>query len=140
MRVAVAAAYRPSSAPERLALAAAPLVPASLAYPAVHAATGFAPVCPLREVTGVPCPFCGGTTSATALADGRVAEALAANPFVPALAVALAGVLLLVVARALGWAAPPRSWPRDRQRTAALAAGALVAASWVVQLVRYDWL
>jgi hypothetical protein len=97
-------------------------------------------VCPLRAVTGVPCPFCGGTTAATALADGHLADAVAANPFVPALAVVLAGVLVLVVARALGWAAPPRSWPRDRQRTGALVAGALVAASWVFQLVRYDWL
>jgi hypothetical protein len=135
-----ALAYRPSSAPERAALASAALVPAAFLYPAVHAATGFAPVCPLREVTGVPCPFCGGTTSATALAGGRLSDALAANPFVPVLAVALAGVLLLVVARALGRAAPPRSWPRDRQRTAALVAGAIVAASWAFQLVRYDWL
>jgi hypothetical protein len=133
-------AYRPSSVPERLAMTAAALVPAAIAYPAVHAATGFAPVCPLREVTGVPCPFCGGTTSATALAGGRLSDALAANPFVPVLAVALAGVLLLVAARALGRVAPPRSWPQGRQRTAALAAGALVAASWVFQLVRYDWL
>jgi len=138
--VSTTLAYRPSSVPERLALTAAALVPAAIAYPAVHAATGFAPVCPLREVTGVPCPFCGGTTSVTALAGGRLSDALAANPFVPALAVALAVVLLLVVARALGRAAPPRSWPSTRQRTAVLAAGALVAASWAFQLVRYDWL
>ena len=136
----VTVAYRATSTPERLAVAAAALVPAAVAYPALHAATGFAPVCPLREVTGVPCPFCGGTTAATALADGRLADALAANPFVPALAVVLAGVLLLVVARALGLAAAPRSWPRDRQRIGALVAGALVTASWVFQLARYDWL
>ena len=139
MKVAVAT-YRPRSTPERMAVAAAAIVPAAIAYPAVHAATGFAPVCPLREVTGVPCPFCGGTTAATALADGRLAEAVAANPFVPALALVLAGVLLLVAARVLGLAAPPRSWPRDRQRTGALVAGALVTASWVFQLGRYGWL
>jgi hypothetical protein len=139
VKVAVAS-YRPRSTPERLAVVAAALVPAAIAYPAVHAATGFAPVCPLREVTGVPCPFCGGTTAATALADGRLADALTANPFVPALAVVLAGVLLVVAARALGLVAPPRSWPRDRQRTAALVAGALVTASWAFQLGRYGWL
>ena len=139
MSVAVAA-YRPSSAPERMALAMAALVPAAIAYPTVHAATGFAPVCPLRAVTGVPCPFCGGTTSATALAQGHLADALAANPFVPALTVVLAGVLLLVAARALGWAAPARPWPRHWQRTGALVAGALVTASWVFQLGRYGWL
>jgi hypothetical protein len=135
-----AVAYRPSSTPERLALVAAALVPAAILYPAVHALTGFAPVCPLRRVTGIPCPFCGGTTAATALADGRLSDALAANPVVPALTVVLAGVFVLVVARALGWAAPPRSWPRDRQRTGALVAGALVAASWVFQLARFGWL
>ena len=134
------ATYRPSSTPERMAVMGAALVPAALAYPTVHALTGFAPVCPLRAVTGVPCPFCGGTTSATALADGRLSDALAANPFVPALAVVLAGALLLLAARALGWAAPPRSWPRDRQRTGALVAGALVATSWLFQLARYGWL
>jgi Protein of unknown function (DUF2752) len=139
VKVAVAT-YRPRSTPERLAVVAAALVPAALAYPAVHAATGFAPVCPLREVTGVPCPFCGGTTAATALADGRLSDALAANPFVPALAVVLAGVLLVVAARALGLATPPRSWPRDRQRTGALVVGALVTASWAFQLGRYGWL
>jgi hypothetical protein len=138
--VSTTLAYRPSSVPERLAVTAAALVPAAIAYPALHAATGFAPVCPLREVTGVPCPFCGGTTSATALAGGRLTDALAANPFVPVLAVALAGVLLLVVARAVGRVAPPRSWPQGRQRAAALASGALVAASWAFQLARYDWL
>ena len=136
----VAVAYRPSSTPERLAVVAAALIPAAIAYPALHAATGFAPVCPLREVTGVPCPFCGGTTAATALADGRLVDALAANPFVPALTVVLAGVLLLVVARALGLATPPRSWSGDRQRTGALVAGALVTASWLFQLGRYGWL
>ena len=139
MRTAVAA-YRPTSTPERMALMGGALVPAAIAYPAVHALTGFAPVCPLRAVTGIPCPFCGGTTAATALAGGRLGEALAANPFVPALAVVLAGVLVLVVARSLGWAAPPRSWPRDRQRTGALVAGALVAVSWVFQLARFGWL
>jgi len=139
VRTAVAA-YRPSSTPERMALLFAALVPAAIAYPAVHALTGFAPVCPLRRFTGVPCPFCGGTTAATDLAGGRLGDALAANPFVPALAVLLAGVLVLVGARALGWAAPPRSWPRDRQRTGALIAGALVAASWIFQLGRYGWL
>jgi hypothetical protein len=134
------AAHRPRSAPERVALTAAFLVPAAFAYPTVHALTGLAPLCPLRTVTGVPCPFCGGTTSATALAGGRLGDALAANPFVPVLTVVLAGLLLLVAARALGWADPPRSWSRQRQRTGALVAGALVIASWFFQLGRYGWL
>jgi len=138
--VNLALPHRPTSAPERLALVGAALVPAAALYPALHDATGLRTVCPLQAVTGIPCPFCGGTTAATELASGHLGDALAANPFVPVLALALAGVLLLVVARALGRAAPPRSWPRSSQRLAALAAGALVTASWVFQLGRYGLL
>ena len=38
--------------------------------------------CPLREWTGLPCPTCGGTMTAVALAAGRWTEALQANPLV----------------------------------------------------------
>jgi hypothetical protein len=36
--------------------------------------------CPLRTLTGVPCPLCGMTTSVTAMSRLRIGEALAANP------------------------------------------------------------
>jgi hypothetical protein len=52
------------------------------------------PPCPLRTVTGIPCPLCGMTRGVTALVHGDVAEALLLNP-ASYLAVALA-VLLLV--------------------------------------------
>ncbi len=38
--------------------------------------------CPLRDITGLPCPTCGGTHSAAAVAAGRWVEALRANPVV----------------------------------------------------------
>jgi hypothetical protein len=38
--------------------------------------------CAFRELTGVPCPTCGGTRGALALLDGRVLDALAYNPLV----------------------------------------------------------
>jgi uncharacterized membrane protein AbrB (regulator of aidB expression) len=50
--------------------------------------------CPLRTVTGVPCPFCGLTTSVKATLRGDVHAAAAANPF--GLLVVLAAILLLV--------------------------------------------
>lgn len=40
--------------------------------------------CPLRDLTGLPCPTCGGTHAAVSLAQGRVAEAFASSPLVAA--------------------------------------------------------
>src|SRR5438874_12841433 len=50
--------------------------------------------CPLRTLTGVPCPLCGGTTSVEDVFRGHVVAALQANPIGPA--VVVAAVLLLV--------------------------------------------
>jgi hypothetical protein len=36
--------------------------------------------CPLRELTGVPCPLCGMTTSVTATVELDLGAAVAANP------------------------------------------------------------
>ena len=46
--------------------------------------------CPLRSLTGVPCPFCGMTRAVVAAAHGHLGASLAFNPagiFVLALAV-----------------------------------------------------
>jgi hypothetical protein len=39
-----------------------------------------ATLCLLRATTGLPCPFCGGTTAAVDLGHGRPVDALAASP------------------------------------------------------------
>ena len=44
-------------------------------------------LCPLRTVTGVPCPLCGMTTSVEATIHLRLGDAVAATP---------AGVLLVI--------------------------------------------
>jgi hypothetical protein len=49
------------------------------------------PRCPLRTLTGIPCPTCGTTRAALALLDGRVTAALASNPLST-----LAGVAFVV--------------------------------------------
>lgn len=54
----------------------------------------FVPPCPLRTVTGIPCPLCGMTRGVTALVHGDFAHALMMNPGAY-LAVALAVVLLV---------------------------------------------
>jgi Protein of unknown function (DUF2752) len=133
-----ALAWRPVSTAERLGLTGLAAAGASFAYPAVSAATGLQVLCPLRLLTGVPCPFCGMTTAATALAGGEPAAALAANPFVLVLVGFTAAMAVLIGARALGLAGPPARWPLARRRGAWAVAAVLAAASWLFQLHRFE--
>ena len=61
-----------------------------------------APVlCPLRAVTGVPCPSCGLTRALAHLERGHLAEAVRLHPFAPLvflLVLALAGMLAFELA------------------------------------------
>lgn len=52
----------------------------------------FVPPCPLRTITGIPCPMCGMTRGVTSLVNGDFAHALLMNP-ASYLAVALALLL-----------------------------------------------
>ena len=82
--------------------------------------------CPLRTVTGVPCPLCGMTTSVEATLRGDVRAAVAANPF-GVLAVVVAVVLLL-----------RPTWRRLQVPALVLLAGG--AVSWAFELHRYHFL
>jgi hypothetical protein len=53
----------------------------------------FVPPCPLRTITGIPCPMCGMTRGVTALVHGDLARALVMNP-ASYVAVALAILML----------------------------------------------
>lgn len=72
--------------------AGAAVVGAALALPRLPGSPGVP--CPLRTLTGWPCPLCGTTRSVTAAARGHLAEALALNPAGVALLVAAAVVLI----------------------------------------------
>lgn len=130
---------RSRSLPEQLGLAGLGAAGAAFAYPAVHRATGLGVFCPLRALTGVPCPLCGMTTAATSLAAGDLHAALAANPFVLVIAAFTGFMAVLMALRAIGLAPPPAAWPGRRQRAAKLAVVALAAGSWLFELHRFGW-
>jgi hypothetical protein len=81
--------------------------------------------CPLRTVTGIPCPLCGMTTSVKAGMRWDLRAALAANPF--GLAVIAAAVLMLI---------------RPTWRRVAVPASLVISAaiaSELFQLHRFHW-
>jgi hypothetical protein len=53
-----------------------------LGLSAVYTTTGIGLPCPLRELTGWQCPFCGGTRMGSALLHLDIGAALAYNPVV----------------------------------------------------------
>jgi hypothetical protein len=82
----------PGHAREReLQLAAGGLLGAAAVWPVLPMHPPFA--CPLRSLTGIPCPLCGMTRACVALAHGHVAASLAFNP-AGILVVALAAMVL----------------------------------------------
>ena len=81
--------------------------------------------CPMRTLTGVPCPLCGMTTSVVEAVHLQVADAFAANP---------AGIALVLVALAL-LVFRPRRLP-----VPALAAPVVLAGMWLFELHRFSYL
>jgi uncharacterized protein DUF2752 len=134
-----ARAWRPGSVPEQLGVAGLGAAGAAVAYQAVLRGEGLWLPCPLRTLTGVPCPLCGMTTAATGLASGDLGAALAANPFVLLLAGFTLVMAVLMAARALGRVPPPAQWPASRRRQSYWVVAGLAAASWAFQLHRFGW-
>jgi len=132
---------RTYSLPEQFTMVAAVAAVASAVYPAVTARTGGQGVpCPLRSLTGVPCPFCGFTTAAVALTRRQWADAASASPLACLVAAVAVGTSPVLAARACGLAPPPRPASARTRRRVAVAASATVAASWVFQLHRHGLL
>jgi uncharacterized protein DUF2752 len=105
-------------------------------WPVLTDHTGASLPCPLRTLTGVPCPACGLTTAAVALVRGEVGAAFTANPLIFGLAALVVAVVPLVVFRAAGVLEPPRPWSPNRRRWVARLSGLLAVASWLFQLHR----
>jgi len=96
------------------------------------------PSCPLRSLTGIPCPFCGITTGCTRLAQGDLRAAWNSNVLSPILmlgSLVLGGYVFafrIVAGRAI---AP--SPGTGATRTFWILAGSLAGASWIINLFRY---
>ncbi|XRQ06992.1 DUF2752 domain-containing protein [Actinomadura welshii] len=84
-------------------------------------------LCPLRALTGIPCPLCGGTTVFIELGAGRPAQAVLANP------VALTGAIAMAFAP-LGLG---RRWWALQPKTRAWMLGTALLGSELWQLVRF---
>jgi hypothetical protein len=85
-----------------------------------------ATLCLFRELTGLPCPFCGGTTAAVRLGHGRLGSALAASPL---------AVAMLATWPLLGAVRTPRWWQVRRVRWSVVTAILGLAEIW--QLARF---
>lgn len=80
--------------------------------------------CPLRTLTGVPCPLCGASTSVEAALRGHLASAVKANPL-GVIAIAIA-VFVLAARRRYVWRLPLWS------------VAAVLGAAWIVELLRFN--
>jgi hypothetical protein len=109
--------------PAELRLAGGAMLAAGLALPVLPGHPSLH--CPLRALSGLPCPLCGLSTSVEETVRLHLGGALAANPL---------GVLLVLVALALLVLRPARlALPRAVIPT-------VLAASWLFELHRFSFL
>jgi hypothetical protein len=95
-------------------------------------------ICPFLMLTGIPCPFCGGTHAGIDLGRGHPAAALRASPLAVCGAVAL---IILPVLRATSLTERWRQLPAKTRNTVAITGiVATLAASEVWQLARFGLL
>jgi hypothetical protein len=109
---------------------------AAVAWPTFTGVTGVGVPCPLRTITGIPCPACGLTTAAVALVRGDFTAAFDASPVIYGLAALAVAVGPLVALRAAGVLQSPRPFSPERRRRTGLLCSLLALASWLFQLHR----
>jgi len=81
------------------------------------------PPCPLRTLTGIPCPLCGSTRGVIAAVHGHFGQALTLNP-------ASIGVLVLALLLVAGWRV-------ERVRVPVWVIATVFAVLWGYQLFKY---
>jgi hypothetical protein len=131
--VSTVALVRSVRAPRASAARLAAVVGASVAAAWVHQNHDPGALCPLRRVTGVPCPFCGSTTVFMEAGAGHWSAALTANPatIVAALIFLAAPLLALDPVATLTRVSPRVLW---------VGGTVILAGSWLWQLHRFGFL
>jgi Protein of unknown function (DUF2752) len=113
-----------------VALRAGSMATAAVVVSAVHRVHDPGTLCPLRALTGIPCPLCGGTTVFIELGAAHPAKALLASP--------------VVLLGAIGLATAPlgsgRRWWALDSRIRAWIIAVTLGLSWVWQLTRFGFL
>jgi Protein of unknown function (DUF2752) len=120
---------QPGTAAARLAAVAV----ASIAAAWVHEHHDPGALCPLRRLTGVPCPLCGSTTVFMEAGAGHWTAALTANP------VTVAAALVFVAAPLLALD-PVTTVARLPVRVLWVGGVVLLLGSWLWQLHRFGFL
>ena len=96
---------------------------------------GVGPLCPVRRLTGIPCPGCGMRGGVTAIAHGDVVAGFASNPLAVVLVLVVAAAWLSLLVRSLRPGAPGAGpWLR---RPPGWLVAITLGASWIYQLARY---
>ena len=93
-------------------------------------------ICPLRRLTGVPCPFCGMTTGTLELAHGDIVASVAANPFAVVLVTAIIVAFIPAIYRS-GWFRA--SWRRIKPMAPVIPL-LLLPLLWLWELNRFDFI
>ena len=113
--------------PLGVALRVTAMAVAAIAVSWIHRVNDPGVLCPMRALTGIPCPLCGGTTVFIELGSGRPGSAVLANPVALTGAVAVAAAPLGLGGR--WWALQPK--------TRAWMLGTALVGSELWQLVRF---
>lgn len=119
--------------PRTFALRFGAVAVASVAAAWVHQNHDPGALCPLRRLTGVPCPFCGSTTVFMEAGAGHWGAALTANPVTVVAALVFLAAPLLAFDPMVTLSRLPSSWR--------WVGGAVVlAGSWLWQLHRFGFM
>lgn len=129
------------SVPEHITMFGVGAAAIGAVYPTIMAHTGGQGIpCPLRTLTGVPCPFCGLTTATVALARGQWAAAAGASPLACLGAILVVGTVPVLAARVVGLASPPRPASDRTRRRITRVMLVIVGLNWLFELHRYAFI